>query len=100
MFEEANLFFTSMGMLPAPPAFWMKSMMEKPVDGREVECHTSSWNFYRLNDFRCLQPAESSFSIPSPNHTSLLVSHWPCSRGEQGRAGGGGSGGETQKLGR
>ncbi|XP_038942571.1 angiotensin I converting enzyme (peptidyl-dipeptidase A) 3 isoform X2 [Rattus norvegicus] len=52
MFEEANLFFTSMGMLPAPPAFWMKSMMEKPVDGREVECHTSSWNFYRLNDFR------------------------------------------------
>ncbi|XP_028636529.1 angiotensin-converting enzyme-like protein Ace3 [Grammomys surdaster] len=52
MFEEANLFFTSMGMLPAPPDFWIKSMMEKPVDGREVECHTSSWNFYKFNDFR------------------------------------------------
>ncbi|XP_006533119.1 angiotensin-converting enzyme-like protein Ace3 isoform X3 [Mus musculus] len=52
MFEEANLFFTSMGMLPAPPAFWIKSMMEKPADGREVECHTSSWNFYKFNDFR------------------------------------------------
>ncbi|XP_052051480.1 angiotensin-converting enzyme-like protein Ace3 [Apodemus sylvaticus] len=52
MFEEANLFFTSMGMLPAPPTFWIKSMMEKPVDGRNVECHTSSWNFYKFNDFR------------------------------------------------
>ncbi|XP_021032679.1 angiotensin-converting enzyme-like protein Ace3 isoform X3 [Mus caroli] len=52
MFEEANLFFTSMGMLPAPPAFWIKSMMEKPADGREVECHASSWNFYKFNDFR------------------------------------------------
>lgn len=54
MFEEANLFFTSMGMLSAPSDFWIKSMMEKPVDGREVECHTSSWNFYKFNDFRCL----------------------------------------------
>ncbi|XP_031209745.1 angiotensin-converting enzyme-like protein Ace3 isoform X2 [Mastomys coucha] len=52
MFEEANLFFTSMGMLPVPSTFWMKSMLEKPVDGREVECHPSSWNFYKFNDFR------------------------------------------------
>lgn len=63
MFEEANLFFTSMGMLPAPPDFWIKSMMEKPADGREVECHSSAWNFYKFNDFRCPQTARSSSSF-------------------------------------
>nr|XP_021489952.1 angiotensin-converting enzyme-like [Meriones unguiculatus] len=52
MFQEANIFFTSMGLLPAPPDFWVKSMLERPVDGREVECHASSWNFYKHDDFR------------------------------------------------
>ncbi|XP_051015235.1 angiotensin-converting enzyme-like protein Ace3 [Acomys russatus] len=52
LFQEANQFFTSMGLLPAPPDFWSKSMLERPVDGREVECHASSWNFYKRDDFR------------------------------------------------
>ena len=57
MFEEANNFFTSLGLLPVPPEFWNKSMLEKPTDGREVVCHASAWDFYNGKDFRCVQVA-------------------------------------------
>uniref|UniRef100_A0A7N5K688 Angiotensin-converting enzyme n=1 Tax=Ailuropoda melanoleuca TaxID=9646 RepID=A0A7N5K688_AILME len=52
MFEEADMFFTSLGLLSTPPNFWKKSMMERPADGREVECHASAWDFYNGKDFR------------------------------------------------
>lgn len=87
MFQEANIFFTSMGLLPAPPDFWVKSMLERPVDGREVECHASSWNFYKRDDFRCLQPAGLH-----PTFTLLLCPHWPCSKEWAGESGTGGKG--------
>lgn len=53
MFQEAEKFFTSLGLLPVPEDFWKKSMLERPSDGREVECHTSAWDFYNGKDFRC-----------------------------------------------
>ncbi|EPY86413.1 angiotensin-converting enzyme [Camelus ferus] len=52
MFQEAEKFFTSLGLLSTPPEFWKNSMMERPTDGREVECHASSWDFYNGKDFR------------------------------------------------
>lgn len=52
MFEESDRFFTSLGLLPMPPEFWNKSMLEKPTDGREVVCHASAWDFYNRKDFR------------------------------------------------
>lgn len=52
MFQEAEKFFTSMGLLSTPPEFWENSMMERPTDGREVECHASAWDFYNRKDFR------------------------------------------------
>lgn len=52
MFEEADNFFTSLGMLPVTPEFWEKSMLEKPTDRREVVCHASAWDFYNGKDFR------------------------------------------------
>ncbi|XP_005402269.1 PREDICTED: angiotensin-converting enzyme-like isoform X2 [Chinchilla lanigera] len=52
MFEEADKFFASLGLLSVPPNFWKKSMLEMPTDGREVECETSSWDFYTGDDFR------------------------------------------------
>ncbi|KAM9210811.1 angiotensin-converting enzyme isoform 1-T1 [Dugong dugon] len=55
MFEEADNFFASLGLLPIPPLFWNKSMLEKPTDGREVVCHASSWDFYNGEDFRIKQ---------------------------------------------
>lgn len=57
MFEEADNFFTSLGLLPVPPEFWNKSMLEKPTDGREVVCHASAWDFYNGKDFRYVQVA-------------------------------------------
>ncbi|XP_012602958.1 angiotensin-converting enzyme-like protein Ace3 isoform X1 [Microcebus murinus] len=52
MYQEAEKFFTSLGLLPAPPDFWRNSMLERPTDGREVECQASAWNFYKGDDFR------------------------------------------------
>lgn len=52
MFVESDNFFTSLGLLPMPPEFWDKSMLEKPTDGRKVVCHASAWDFYNRKDFR------------------------------------------------
>ncbi|XP_054986975.1 angiotensin-converting enzyme isoform X2 [Sorex araneus] len=68
MFEEADSFFTSLGMLPVPPEFWNKSMLEKPTDGREVVCHASAWDFYNGRDFRIKQ-------CTTVNMEELLVVH-------------------------
>ncbi|ELK12483.1 Angiotensin-converting enzyme [Pteropus alecto] len=68
MFEEANDFFTSLGLLPVPPEFWNKSMLEKPTDGREVVCHASAWDFYNGKDFRIKQ-------CTTVNMEDLVVAH-------------------------
>ncbi|KAM5273376.1 LOW QUALITY PROTEIN: angiotensin-converting enzyme-like protein Ace3 [Ctenodactylus gundi] len=52
IFGEAEKYFTSLGLLPSPPDFWKKSVTEMPVDGWEVECQTSAWDFYSGTDFR------------------------------------------------
>ncbi|XP_043859220.1 angiotensin-converting enzyme-like protein Ace3 [Dromiciops gliroides] len=55
MFEEADKFFQSLGLLPVLPEFWTKSMLEKPLDGRKVSCQASAWDFYNGKDFRVKQ---------------------------------------------
>uniref|UniRef100_A0A8D2K6D3 Angiotensin-converting enzyme n=1 Tax=Theropithecus gelada TaxID=9565 RepID=A0A8D2K6D3_THEGE len=35
MFEDSEKFFTSLGLLPAPPSFWKKLMLTRPTDGQE-----------------------------------------------------------------
>ncbi|XP_073653173.1 angiotensin-converting enzyme-like protein Ace3 isoform X1 [Tursiops truncatus] len=52
MFQEAEKFVTSLGLLSTPPEFWKNAMMERPTDGREVECHASAWDVYEGKDFR------------------------------------------------
>ena len=68
MFERAEKFFTSLGLLSTPPNFWKTSMMEKPTDGREVECHASAWDFYDGKDVRShgapAPPSSPSLSLP------------------------------------
>ncbi|XP_055860968.1 angiotensin-converting enzyme-like isoform X3 [Biomphalaria glabrata] len=55
IFQTADHFFQSLGMIPMPPEFWNKSMLEKPTDGRDVVCHASAWDFYNGKDFRIKQ---------------------------------------------
>ncbi|XP_057571065.1 angiotensin-converting enzyme isoform X2 [Hippopotamus amphibius kiboko] len=68
MFQEADNFFTSLGLLPVPPEFWSKSMLEKPTDGREVVCHASAWDFFNSKDFRIKQ-------CTTVNMEDLVVAH-------------------------
>lgn len=51
MFQVAEEFFTSIGLMEMPEEFWNKSMLTKP-EGREVVCHASAWDFYNRKDFR------------------------------------------------
>jgi len=54
MFEVSDEFFTSLGLIPMPPAFWEKSVIEKP-DDLEMVCHASAWDFCNAQDFRIKQ---------------------------------------------
>ncbi|CAL8283607.1 unnamed protein product [Merluccius merluccius] len=54
MFQVAEEFFTSLGLIRMPEEFWNKSMLVKPKD-REVVCHASAWDFYNRKDFRIKQ---------------------------------------------
>lgn len=77
MFEEADKFFASLGLLSPPPEFWKKSMLQRPTDGREVECHTSAWDFFNGKDFRyCLgnpQPTPPTIAFYPPALLWLLA---------------------------
>lgn len=88
MFQEAEKFFTSMGLLSTPPEFWKNSMMERPTDGREVECHASAWDFYNGKDFRC-SPCGWYHPLPL---LLLLSTCLPVSAGWQPGGGGRGAG--------
>ncbi|XP_077986222.1 angiotensin-converting enzyme 2-like [Glandiceps talaboti] len=52
MTELADDFFVSMGLIPAPQEFWDESMLTRPDDGRQVECHATAWDFTNKIDFR------------------------------------------------
>jgi len=52
MVETGDAFFQSMGFAPLPDTFWERSMIVKPDDGREVQCHASAWNIDDEEDVR------------------------------------------------
>lgn len=89
MFEEADNFFTSLGLLPVPPEFWSKSMLEKPTDGREVVCHASAWDFFNGKDFRYVRATGQGDLVPSPEdkETSQVEAPLLSPRPEQGTEG-------------
>ena len=51
MFHLAEDFFVQLGFNTMTDTFWNKSMMVKPED-REVVCHASAEDFYKMDDFR------------------------------------------------
>ncbi|XP_076440449.1 angiotensin-converting enzyme-like [Babylonia areolata] len=71
IFEVADSFFTSLGLEPMPEAFWNKSMLEKPKDGRDVVCHASAWDFYNGIDFRVKQCTETTLEHFSTAHHEM-----------------------------
>ena len=54
MFQVAEEFYTSIGLLEMPTCYGNDSMIEKP-DDREVVCHASAWDFYDKKDFRLVK---------------------------------------------
>lgn len=62
MFRIAEEFFVSLGLESMPADFWVKSIFEKPEDGREINCHASAWDFYDGKDFRIKMCAKVSMN--------------------------------------
>ncbi|KAI5646415.1 angiotensin-converting enzyme domain-containing protein [Phthorimaea operculella] len=55
IFEKADEFFTSLGLMGVPDLFWQNSIFVRPNDGREMVCHASAWDFFDGEDFRIRQ---------------------------------------------
>ncbi|XP_076042803.1 angiotensin-converting enzyme-like isoform X2 [Oratosquilla oratoria] len=51
IFQEADRFYTSLGLEPMPVDFWRNSLFQKPQD-RPVICHASAWDFCNGRDYR------------------------------------------------
>jgi len=51
MYQTADDFYASLGLLRVPDSFWTLSMLKKP-ENREVICHATAWDFYDAKDFR------------------------------------------------
>lgn len=51
MFETANEFITSLGLMSAKVSYMPPAIIEKPSD-RLIECHPSAWDFVNGKDFR------------------------------------------------
>ncbi|GFY47576.1 angiotensin-converting enzyme [Trichonephila inaurata madagascariensis] len=52
MFMMAENFFYSIGMKNMTARFWKNSLIEKPKDGRVVNCHASAHSMVDGKDFR------------------------------------------------
>ena len=68
MFHLAEEFFVNLGFEPMTEKFWENSMLAKP-DGKEVVCHASAEEFYKMDDFRYSHPSANavSYSVVSLN---------------------------------
>jgi peptidyl-dipeptidase A len=58
--QQAESFYTSLGMPHLPATFWERSMLTRPRD-REVVCHASAWHMDGKQDVRikqCIVPNE------------------------------------------
>ena len=52
IFKIAEEFFTSLGLEPLPESFWKNSIITKPSDKIDINCHPSAFDFYNGKDFR------------------------------------------------
>ncbi|XP_038063858.1 angiotensin-converting enzyme-like isoform X2 [Patiria miniata] len=71
MFELADDFFASLGLLRVKPIFWNNSMIERPTDGRNVVCHPTAWDMGNGEDFRVKMCTEVTMDFFQTIHHEL-----------------------------
>ncbi|OQV19522.1 Angiotensin-converting enzyme [Hypsibius exemplaris] len=67
IFRTTDKFFKGIGLTPAPPSFWEKSMLTKPKD-RPVMCQPETIDFYNHKDWRIKMCADVT-------HEDLISAH-------------------------
>lgn len=55
IFRLSEQFYISLNMSALPQSFWERSILQKPMDGRELICHASAWDFFNGTDVRISQ---------------------------------------------
>ncbi|XP_018024563.1 angiotensin-converting enzyme [Hyalella azteca] len=71
MYHMADNFYKSMGLQPLPEKFYKLSMLERPEDGREVDCHGTAWDFLDGKDFRIRMCTQVNFKYLEVIHHEL-----------------------------
>lgn len=56
---------------PIFSSFWVKSILVKPTDGRDLVCHASAWDFYLNSDVRIKQCTRINAEDLSTAHHEL-----------------------------
>lgn len=71
--EQAEKFYTSLGMPALPPAFWEKSDLYPvaPGSGRKKNTHASAWHVDLANDVRSLMSVEGNYRWFETSHHEL-----------------------------
>ena len=44
--QNANEFFSKMGLIDIPKSLWNNSIFEQLGDGKNISCDATSWDFY------------------------------------------------------
>ncbi|GFU21407.1 angiotensin-converting enzyme [Nephila pilipes] len=73
MFIMAENFFTSIGLKRMTPYFWKYSLLERPTDGRNVDCHASANDFSDGKDYRGISPNIKEVSYSSISAKFLFM---------------------------
>ena len=52
IFKMADEFYSSIGLYAMTDTFWNKSIIERPSDGRSLDCHGSAYDMIIDDDYR------------------------------------------------
>jgi len=84
MFQTAETFFISLGLEPMTQEFWNYSILVRPTDGRDIQCHGTAEDFHNLKDFRIKMCSEVNVEDFETAHHEMghieyfqLYSHQP-----------------------
>uniref|UniRef100_A0A2S2R2E7 Angiotensin-converting enzyme n=1 Tax=Sipha flava TaxID=143950 RepID=A0A2S2R2E7_9HEMI len=74
LFDQANRFFTSIGMGNLPKSVWSNSMFEE--NENFADCTSSSWDMYKNNDFRIKMCFRDTVDDVYTMHKQLGLVHY------------------------
>jgi peptidyl-dipeptidase A len=83
IFRLAEAFFESIGLEPMTQDFWDYSVLARPKDNRQIECHASAEEFFGQTDFRIKMCTElTSSDLQTAHHEMGHVEYYMAYRNQ------------------